>query len=82
MRLTNLQYYWTLLFIIVPSVFIGLTTKWWLGPIAFITILIIQGFIGWLSILILPMKYLKYTLYLKAPVIGFLFIILIQNIFK
>ncbi len=82
MRLTNFQYYWTLLFIVIPSVFTGIISKWWFGPIAFVIILIIHGIIGWLLIIIIPMKYLKYTLYFKAPIIGFLFIILVRNICK
>ena len=80
--MTTMQYYWTLIFMVVPSVYTGIISKWWYGPIAFVIILIIHGILGWLSIIIIPMKYLKYTLYLKAPIIGFLFIILVQNIFK
>ena len=82
MKLTNFQYYWTLLFMVVPSVYTGIISKWWYWPIAFVIILIIHGLVGWLSIITLPMKFLKYTLHLKAPIIGFLFIILVQDIFK
>ena len=81
-NMTTIQYYWTLLFIIAPSVYTGLITKWWYGPIAFAIILTIHGIIGWLSIILIPMKFLKYNLYLKAPIIGFLFIILVQSVFK
>ncbi len=73
--MTSFQYYWTLLFIIGPSFYVSVITRWWYGIITAFVILLLHGICGWISVLIIPMKFLKYLAYLKAPVIAIIVII-------
>lgn len=64
------QKLWSLILLILPVIYIGMTFGFWKGVIAFILYVILSMIFGWLSVVSLSTKSMNIWAYLKGPIIA------------
>jgi len=70
--MTTLQSFWALLWTIGPAIYIGSVIAWWVGVLAYVIAIIVNGVIGLVSISVIPVRFLALSAYVKYAIVGLL----------